>query len=31
MDLIDRAIGQFLKRLASVIAEIGGHVEQHFG
>jgi len=31
MDLIDRAIGQFRKRLVSVIAAKGWHAEQHFG
>jgi len=30
MDLIDRAIGQFQKRLTSVIAAKGGYIEQHF-
>jgi len=29
--LIDQAIGQFWKRLASVIAAKGGHTEEHFG
>jgi len=29
MDYIDRAIAQFRKQLASVIAAKGGHIEQH--
>jgi len=31
MDLIDRAIRQYWKRLASVIAGKGGDNDQHFG
>jgi len=30
MNLTDRAIAQFRKRLTSVIAAKGGHREQHF-
>jgi len=30
MDVIDQTIGQFRKRLASVIAAKGGHAEQRF-
>jgi len=29
-DLIERAIGQFRKRLSSVNAEKGGHIERNF-
>ena len=29
-DMINRAIGQFRKRLSSVVAANGGHIEHHF-